>query len=106
MNSHVANIITHIPADQHPESIREAEAFKTATEDLLTRVRNESPVDLATATSKNLEKVHAAAVEFDTSHAARIAHAESLAKMAADGSAGAWFHEVHAFVPHFAKQFD
>jgi hypothetical protein len=89
-----------------PTAAAEAQAFAAEAHRLLDSVRTDSAPDLATATTKTLAKVHAAAVEFDATHDARLRHAEALVKVADERVATAWTASITDVVEALGEAFD
>jgi hypothetical protein len=80
--SHASNVIDALPESDYPTVLVDALAFQSSASELLDSVKAEQAPDLNSATLKTLTKAHAAAVEFDLAHDAKVKHAEVLVKIA------------------------
>jgi len=106
---HNVQTIINTGADLHlpvPAPVTEARAFQTAALALLDAVRAEQAPDLDSATVKTITQAHAAAVEFDTAHDAKIKHAETLVKIGETRVSQAWGPAASRMEPAIAAEFD
>ena len=109
MTDHNTAVIINAADDLHlptPETVTEARAFQAAASELLDSVKAEQAPDLNTATLKTLAKTHAAAVEFDTAHDAKVKHAEVLVKIGESRLSTAWGPALSNMEPAIAAEFD
>jgi hypothetical protein len=109
MIDHDAVIIINAAGDLHlptPETVIEARAFQAAASALLNSVNAEQATDLNSANVKTLAKTHAAAVQFDIAHDAKVKHAEALVKIGDSRLSTAWGPALSNMEPAIAAEFD
>lgn len=110
MNTHLKNILNVVPSSKYSPEVKEAIEFDNAAKALVEQVGQPiPPVDLESATTKDITKVHAAAVAYERDEPARAIaakHAATLAKIADERLDEVWRGQYAQYEPLFAKQFD
>lgn len=107
MNTHLAHILENVPAAKIPKEVKAAIDFESAAAGLVRNLEAQQEPNLEDAkTPDDLNRVHSAAVLFQTSREVSRVTASALLRIAQDRLERAWAVAVSGLTPYFAEKFD